>query len=247
MVDENFYTHSKKRSAFMPTPAGRSATNTRAPSKETVDLSAFAVTVRKLSREMHQVYRVVRTPLSSDKDARLLVRTIDELERSAILLRGRVAPSVSESGRAATGRTAHKAATKVAAHVARTGPSLIFDTMETMLAQGQMLDAVQFQERMGWKTRQAVWKAASDQRTFYLEFRAERYFPAFYADPAYQRSHLEAVTKILGDLPGGSKLQFFLTRKGSLNGNTPLEALAAGDLSKVKSVAMAFAELPMKV
>lgn len=73
-----------------------------------------------------------------------------------------------------------------------------------------------------------------------------RYFPAFYADPAYQCTHLEAVTKILGDLPSVSKLQFFLTRKGSLNGRTSREALAAGELTKVRHVAMAFAEIPVK-
>lgn len=210
-------------------------------------MSAFAVSVRKLSREMHQVYRVVRAPLASDKDARLLVRTIDELERSAILLRGRVASSVPDSGRAVTNKPASKAVSNTAAPSARSPQPLILDTMEVMVAKGQMLDPVEFQERMGWKTRQAVWKAVSDQRIFYMEFRAERYFPAFYADPAYQRSHLEAVSKILGELPGGSKLQFFLSRKGSLNGKTPLQALAGGALAQVKRVAGAFAEVPMKV
>lgn len=59
----------------------------------------------------------------------------------------------------------------------------------------------------------------------------------------YQRAQLEAVTKVLGDLPGGAKLQFFLTRKGSLGGATPLEALAQGKLQKVKDVAAAFADV----
>lgn len=78
-----------------------------------------------------------------------------------------------------------------------------------------------------------------------LEYKAQRYFPTFYADPAYDRRHLEEVTKILGDLPGGSKLQFFLTRKGSLGGVTPLQALADGRFCKVKDIAAAFAEVPM--
>ena len=51
---------------------------------------------------------------------------------------------------------------------------------------------------------------------------------------------------MLGDLPGGSKLQFFVTRKGSLGGKTPLEALATGGLAKVKDVTSAFVEVPMK-
>jgi hypothetical protein len=40
------------------------------------------------------------------------------------------------------------------------------------------------------------------------------YFPAFYADKRYDRRHLEAITKLLGDLPDGAKLQFFLNPKG---------------------------------
>lgn len=94
---------------------------------------------------------------------------------------------------------------------------------------------------MGWSTRQAVWHAVSCHRVFYLTYDSVRWYPAFYGDPAYDRKHLVAVTKVLGALPGGAKLQFFLTRKGSLGGVTPLQALTAGRLAKVKDVAAAFA------
>src|SRR3546814_1124589 len=37
------------------------------------------------------------------------------------------------------------------------------------------------------------------------------------------------VRKNCSDLPGGTKLQFFLTTKGFLGGDTPLQAQAAGE------------------
>jgi hypothetical protein len=122
--------------------------------------------------------------------------------------------------------------------------ALELGSAESMIRLGQLLHPVDFQQRMGWSSRQAVWKAVQSQRVFYLLHQAERYFPAFYADPRYERKHLEAVTKVLGDLPGGSKLQFFLTRKASLGGQTPLQALATGRVAKVKDIAAAFAEAP---
>lgn len=120
--------------------------------------------------------------------------------------------------------------------------ALILDSTEAMVRKGQRVTRVEFQQLMGWTTRQAVSKATQSHRIFSRVYRAERYFPAFYADPAYDRRHLEAVSEVLGDLPGGSKLQFFLTRQGSLGGETPLQALAAGRVAKVKDVAAAFAQ-----
>ena len=107
-----------------------------------------------------------------------------------------------------------------------------------------MVTALEFQPLMGWRSRQALWKAVKGQRIFYLTYKAQRYFPTLYCDPSYARRHLAAVSQLLGDLPGGAKLQFFLTRKGSLGGATPLQALADGRFSKVKAVAAAFAEDP---
>lgn len=71
----------------------------------------------------------------------------------------------------------------------------------------------------------------------------QRYFPAFLADALYNRRHLAAVSRQLGSLPGGAKLQFFGSRKGSLNGQTPLEALAAARLEMISRLAAAYAEL----
>jgi hypothetical protein len=216
----------------MPASATRSDTATRSTAKAKLDVTAFAGNVRRLSKEAS---RVGKAPLPRGHEAKFLVRSFDELEKNLRILRGRF-DAIPGSARSTSTNT-------VAANPAIT---LILDTTEAMADKGQLIDPVKFQKLMGWKSRQAVWKAAADNRVFFIEHEAERYFPAFYANPAYQRSHLEAVTKILGDLPGGSKLQFFLTHKGSLGGKTPLEVLAAGGLAKVKSVAAAFAEVPVK-
>ena len=219
----------------MSTTATRSGSTPRLKARENFDVTAFAGNVRQLSRE---VGRVFHAPLPSKEDARILVRTVDELEQMLRVLRDRF--QVIPVGAPRT------SVNTITAKRASSQPPLVLDATEAMIGKGQLVDPVQFQELMGWKTRQAVWKAATDNRVFFMEHQSERYFPTFYADPAYQRAHLEAITKILGNLPGGSKLQFFLTRKQSLGGKTPLEALAAGGLAKVKDVASAFAEVPME-
>ncbi|MDM0030393.1 hypothetical protein [Variovorax saccharolyticus] len=127
----------------------------------------------------------------------------------------------------------------------RSNAGPVLGSNDEMIRSGQLRDSQAFQEMMGWSTRQALSKAVQSNRVFYLTHKSERYFPAFYGDSAYERSHLETVSKILGDLPGGSKLQFFLTPKRSLDGQTPLQALAAGRYSKVKDLASAFAEVPV--
>jgi hypothetical protein len=91
-------------------------------------------------------------------------------------------------------------------------------------------------------TRQALSKALSAQRVFYVEVGGHRYYPSFFADPRYERRQLETVSKALGELPGASKLQFFLTKKASLEGMTPLEALVQGRYSRVRTAAQGFAE-----
>ena len=110
------------------------------------------------------------------------------------------------------------------------------------MRQGRLLSSTEFASQMNW-SRQALSKALASNRVFYVDFKGDRYVPAFYADPTYQRSQLEAVTKVLGDLPGGAKLEFFLNAKGSLGGVTPMEALAEGKLQKVKDIAAAFADV----
>ena len=67
-------------------------------------------------------------------------------------------------------------------------------------------------------------------------------YPAFYVDPRFDQRKLEAITKLLGDLAGGSKWQFFTSAKGSLGSVTPLQALLAGRYGDVRVAAPGFAE-----
>lgn len=218
-----------------------STTTTRTHTKKKVNIPAFVDSIRVFNE---QAVRIVNAPLRGDKSVKPyfrqeLVDVLGELEETVKVLR-----VAAVGAPAAPARTqAFEAGEPAAKHDgART--ALVLDTTEAMVNKRQLVTPVEFQELMGWTTRQAVWKAAKSHRVFYLLYKAERYFPSFYGDPAFDRKHLEAVTKVLGDLPGGSKLQFFLTRKGSLGGDTPLQALAAGRVAKVKDVAAAFAEVP---
>jgi len=96
---------------------------------------------------------------------------------------------------------------------------------------------------MGWASLQTVHAARTEKSIVSMGLDRGNYFPAFFADLAYERKQLGAVTKTLGDLPGGAKMQFFLSRKGSLSGKSPLEALAAGQFEKVMHGAAAYAEI----
>lgn len=92
-------------------------------------------------------------------------------------------------------------------------------------------------------TRQALSKAVGSNRMFYVEHEGTRYFPVSFGEGArYRRRDLEAVSKELGGLPGGAKLLFFMTPKGSLGGATPLEALARGNVDAVLVAARGFTE-----
>ncbi len=104
-----------------------------------------------------------------------------------------------------------------------------------------LLDSSDFANRLNW-TRQALSKALRANRVFSLEVRGNRYFPAFFTDPRHERRHLEAVSRLLGDVPGGSKWLFFTTPKGSLAGLTPIQALDKGQLVAVKATVERFSQ-----
>ncbi len=206
-----------------------------------IDIAALVEGARELNRQAAQI-------VSSPPGGRAgiprrwreeLGSVLGELEDTIGALRAMVAESPSPFI-----HTAGSAADRLAALPVGVAGPLILDTPEAMIHRGQLVPPAEFQQLMGWATRQAVWKAVENHRVFYLAHKAERYFPTFYSDTAHDRRRLGAVTKLLGDLPGGSKLQFFLTRKGSLGGETPLQALAAGRFAKVRDVAAAFAEAP---
>jgi hypothetical protein len=105
-----------------------------------------------------------------------------------------------------------------------------------------LLDEGEFRRRMGW-TADKLQEEEARGRVFHLLVGQAARYPAFYAefDPGGRRQ-LAAVCQLLGDIPGGSKWQFFTSGKGSLAGSTPLEALRQGRLRRVKATAEGFAE-----
>jgi hypothetical protein len=75
-----------------------------------------------------------------------------------------------------------------------------------------------------------------------VAYQLKQYFPAWLADPRFDRRQVEAVSKTLADLPGGAKLAFFRTPFISLEGKTALEAPAGGKLETVARTAKGYAE-----
>jgi hypothetical protein len=82
--------------------------------------------------------------------------------------------------------------------------------------------------------------ALSAGRLFALEHEGARFVPAFYLDQTFRRQQLQAITKVMKALPGGSKWQFFNEPKASLGGETPLQALARGEFASTKRAAEGF-------
>ena len=118
----------------------------------------------------------------------------------------------------------------------------ILDAWPGLLATGQLIEASDMSERFGI-SELALNRAIARNRLFDLEYAGKRYVPAFYADGRHVRSQLEAVTRTLGSIPGGSKWQFYTNPLGSLSGRTPLKALLDGDFAKVRVAAAAFASI----
>jgi hypothetical protein len=61
---------------------------------------------------------------------------------------------------------------------------------------------------------QGVAKALLANRVFRVELNGHVFVPSFYIDRRYPGRQLESVCKILGNLSGGSKFQFFANPKG---------------------------------
>lgn len=111
--------------------------------------------------------------------------------------------------------------------------------IQDMIHREDLLDLATFATRLGW-TQQTLSKAVRANRVLLIDLANEKYIPAFYADSKYDRHDLADVTKALGDVPGTAKLLWFIGRKGSLGGLTPLEAISRGQVAKVRDTAAAF-------
>lgn len=86
-------------------------------------------------------------------------------------------------------------------------------------------------------------RATFEGRILVLCVDGQNYLPAFYLDSAIDHLRLEKVVKSLGNLDSWTKWQFLTTRKLTLNGATPLEALREGKLKSVLNAAISFSEL----
>lgn len=105
---------------------------------------------------------------------------------------------------------------------------------------GGMVSSSVMQSRLKL-SRQALSQAVAARRLFVVGGpHGRNYYPAFYADAQYPRRDLEAVCQALGALPGHLKWEFFVTPKPALDGKTPLQAIAAGELKAVLRAAAGF-------
>jgi hypothetical protein len=205
------------------------STDTRRPSA-TEPVEKFLSSLEALARHATQVEKLPRKRLleqlsasnSPWSEAKALVRHISALTRRFEHIRQTLQEQELD---------------RLAAGARRAGE----EHLEGLVRRQELLEPAEFAARLHW-TRQALSKALAARRVFYVEVKGARYYPAFYADSQYERRHLEAVSKALGDLPGTSKLQFLSTPKASLSGLTPLEALSDGKLAAVKAAAEAFAQ-----
>jgi hypothetical protein len=210
-------------------------TTARTPTSKKADILMFVQNARAFNRKAPHIiealqsgHESVTAPASQE-----LIVALDQLAASLKTLR------MSTEGAAPASGFLHASTFDGAAGARK---EVVFGSNEEMAAKGHLVSPLEFQTLMGWTTRQAVWKAVASNRVFYLTHKSKRWYPAFFGDPSFERKQLEAVSKALGDLPGGAKLQFFLTRKGSLAGEVPLQALAEGRVAKVLDIVTAFAE-----
>jgi hypothetical protein len=113
---------------------------------------------------------------------------------------------------------------------------------QTEIEAGQLVPVSILVERLNI-TPQAISTARKKNRMFALKGPSGRLqYPAFFANAAYDREVLEQVCMTLGDLPAGSKWDFFMSPKISLGGKSPLDALAKGKVEAVLAAANAFRE-----
>lgn len=110
------------------------------------------------------------------------------------------------------------------------------------LATGKLIPGAALREKLQ-VTPQALSAALKAKRLFAVSGPSGEYaYPAFFADPRHDRQTLEKVSKALGSLPGAAKWDFFTVPRMSLNGKSPLDALAKGKVDAVMAAALAYAD-----
>lgn len=107
---------------------------------------------------------------------------------------------------------------------------------------GRLLTSTALAARLG-VTTQALGKAVKANRLFRLDGPSGRkVYPAFFADARCDRHDFFTVSQSLGDLPGPSKWEFFISPRVSLKNMSPIDALAHEMLTEVLRAAAAFKE-----
>ncbi|MBJ7313718.1 hypothetical protein ACFOLJ_15235 [Rugamonas sp. CCM 8940] len=108
------------------------------------------------------------------------------------------------------------------------------------LNDGLLLTSSDICQRLAF-SRQALSKAVKEFRIFSVVGPSNaQLYPAFFASEKPERRELERVSQALGDMPGPSKWEFFITPKTSLGGRSPVVAIAEGDLQRVLAAASGF-------
>lgn len=107
--------------------------------------------------------------------------------------------------------------------------------------QGELMDVETFLTMMAWN-RADLDRAISRSRVFLLKFECREYVPKFLCDEGLARLHVQLISAALRQVSPGGKWQFFVTKKGSLGGVTPLVALAQGHLRAVRRTALGHVE-----
>lgn len=104
-----------------------------------------------------------------------------------------------------------------------------------------LLTSAQLQKELQL-TRQAVSAATRAGRFFTVDVEGRTYYPAFLTDGRVDRTVIEAISKRLGQLPGWTKWDFFVSSRGSLGDSSALEALISGRIQLVERVALSMSE-----
>jgi hypothetical protein len=104
-----------------------------------------------------------------------------------------------------------------------------------------LVDEAEFAKRLSGSAA-SIAKAVADGTLFFVMDGGKKLYPSFFADATLKRRQLSAVSRLLKDLNGYTKWQFFVGGKGSLGGLTPLAALREGKLRQVKAAAEGYAE-----
>lgn len=109
------------------------------------------------------------------------------------------------------------------------------------VAEGLLISSADLAARLPM-TKQGLSHALKANRIFTLrDEKGQHVYPAFFADRSLDRKQLEQISKVLGDLPGAAKWDFFMAPRVSLGKRTPLQALAKGKFEAVLTAANTFA------